>query len=204
MPEAMSAGTGMRGMRQTRGEVGPAHGADRIRDAGTYGGYSVGPVAKMGTVPEDLPSGLVCATPATSSPRRSPSATFVAELGSPLPHQQCDSPLICTECGGSGDLDYLLLCNSLRSTATGIARPHQCLCAMHSYCMRPPPANPDCARWTCVHCEEVERIENADWLEPQSASFEAEAPDWYASPGAVRRSEEAYDLLTGLGCFAVI
>ena len=30
MPEAMSAGTGMTGMRQTRGEVGPAHGADLI------------------------------------------------------------------------------------------------------------------------------------------------------------------------------
>jgi hypothetical protein len=56
-----------------------------------------------------------------------------------------------------------------------------------------------------VHCEEVERIENADWLEPQSASFEAEAPDWYASPGAVERSIRftyGFRLLCGdlIGC----
>lgn len=89
----------------------------------------------------------------------------------------CMRPIcVCAECGGNGDLEFLIVCGFQHEN---------CLCAVHSYCMRPPtaPTHPKCRGWRCMHCEEHARAENAAEPETpsmQTPSFEAEAPDWYA------------------------
>ena len=122
-------------------------------------------------------------SPTSSSAQKANTLVSSVRLGSlDGLNRGCMRPIcVCAECGGNGDLEFLIVCGFQHEN---------CLNAVHSYCMRPPtaPTHPKCRGWRCMHCEERECAENAAVLEP--ASFEAEAPDWYARVRGRQRSSD--------------
>ena len=116
--------------------------------------------------------------PTSSSAQKANTLVSSVRLGSlDGLNRGCMRPIcVCAECGGNGDLEFLIVCGFQHEN---------CLNAVHSYCIRPPtaPTHPKCRAWRCMHCEEHARAETAAEPEtpsPQTPSFEAEAPDWYA------------------------